>query len=51
MIVVGGAAEALYAFPGKYDLVLKKRLGFIRVAIRNGACLVPVISFGENGKK
>ena len=49
MIVVGGAAEALYAFPGTYDLVLKKRYGFIKVALRNGASLVPVISFGENG--
>ncbi|KAJ3390893.1 Diacylglycerol O-acyltransferase 2 [Lobulomyces angularis] len=48
LIVPGGAAESLYAFPGVYDLVLKKRLGFIKVAVRHGASLVPVIAFGEN---
>ncbi|KAI9142390.1 diacylglycerol O-acyltransferase 2 [Paraphysoderma sedebokerense] len=48
MIVVGGAQESLFAFPGTYDLVLKKRLGFIKLAMRNGASLVPVMSFGEN---
>ncbi|KAJ3196458.1 diacylglycerol O-acyltransferase 1 [Irineochytrium annulatum] len=48
MIVVGGAAEALNAFPYTADLVLKKRLGFIKVALRHGASLVPVFSFGEN---
>lgn len=47
-IVVGGAAEALYAHPGTNDLTLKKRFGFIKVAIREGASLVPVFSFGEN---
>ena len=51
MIVVGGAAEALYAFPGTYDLVIKKRYGFIKAALRNGSHLVPVLSLGENGKK
>ncbi|KAJ3413110.1 diacylglycerol O-acyltransferase 1 [Chytridiales sp. JEL 0842] len=48
MIVVGGAQESLNAFPYTYDLVIKKRLGFIKVALRNGANLVPVFSFGEN---
>ncbi|CAJ0913645.1 406_t:CDS:2, partial [Entrophospora sp. SA101] len=48
MIVVGGAGESLNARPGIYDLVLKKRLGFIKLSIRSGACLVPVFSFGEN---
>lgn len=48
MIVVGGAGESLNARPGVYDLVLKKRQGFIKLAIRNGACLCPVFSFGEN---
>lgn len=27
--------------------VLKKRMGFVRVAMRSGASLVPVIAFGE----
>eukprot|EP00468_Gymnochlora_sp_CCMP2014_P014865 CAMPEP_0167770320 /NCGR_PEP_ID=MMETSP0110_2-20121227/17856_1 /TAXON_ID=629695 /ORGANISM="Gymnochlora sp., Strain CCMP2014" /LENGTH=287 /DNA_ID=CAMNT_0007659489 /DNA_START=194 /DNA_END=1057 /DNA_ORIENTATION=+ len=48
MIVVGGAAEALDARPECMDLTLKRRKGFVRVALRHGACLVPVISFGEN---
>ena len=48
MIVVGGAAESLFAFPNTYDLVIKKRFGFIKLAVMNGASLVPVMSFGEN---
>ncbi|KAF9068411.1 diacylglycerol acyltransferase-domain-containing protein [Rhodocollybia butyracea] len=47
-IVVGGAAESLSAQPGTADLTLRKRLGFIKVAIQHGADLVPVFSFGEN---
>lgn len=47
-IVVGGAAESLSARPGTADLVLRRRLGFIKLAIREGADLVPVFSFGEN---
>ncbi|KIY51889.1 diacylglycerol-acyltransferase [Fistulina hepatica ATCC 64428] len=47
-IVVGGAAESLSARPGTADLTLKRRLGFIKLAIRHGADLVPVFSFGEN---
>lgn len=47
-IVVGGAAESLSARPGTADLTLRRRLGFIKVAIQHGASLVPVFSFGEN---
>ncbi|KZS94498.1 DAGAT-domain-containing protein [Sistotremastrum niveocremeum HHB9708] len=47
-IVVGGAAESLSAHPGTADLTLRKRLGFLKLAIRHGADLVPVFSFGEN---
>jgi 2-acylglycerol O-acyltransferase 2 len=47
-IVVGGAAESLSAHPGTADLTLRKRFGFIKMAIREGADLVPVFSFGEN---
>ncbi|KIK93533.1 hypothetical protein PAXRUDRAFT_509420 [Paxillus rubicundulus Ve08.2h10] len=47
-IVVGGAAESLSARPGTADLTLRRRLGFIKVAIQQGADLVPVFSFGEN---
>lgn len=48
MIVVGGAQESLSASPNKLDLVLKKRLGFVNLAIKTGASLVPVFGFGEN---
>ncbi|EWC46177.1 hypothetical protein DRE_04555 [Drechslerella stenobrocha 248] len=45
-IVVGGAQESLFAKPG--TITLKMRKGFLRVAVRTGAHLVPVLSFGEN---
>ncbi|KAL4933598.1 diacylglycerol acyltransferase type 2A [Aspergillus undulatus] len=47
-IVIGGARESLNASPGSLRLVLKRRKGFIKLAIRTGADLVPVIAFGEN---
>ena len=47
-IVVGGATESLAAHPGTANLTLLKRFGFIKIAIQNGADLVPVFSFGEN---
>lgn len=46
-MIVGGAAEALDAHPKEYKIILKRRKGFIRVAIKSGAPLVPVFSFGE----
>jgi 2-acylglycerol O-acyltransferase 2 len=48
LIVVGGAAESLEAHPGTMNLVLARRKGFVREAIRNGASMVPIVSFGEN---
>jgi len=48
MIVIGGAAEALDARPGENKLVLRKRKGFIRLALETGASLVPIYLFGEN---
>ncbi|KAK3330409.1 diacylglycerol acyltransferase-domain-containing protein [Apodospora peruviana] len=47
-IVVGGARESLEAQPGTMHLVLGERKGFIKLAIRTGADLVPVLAFGEN---
>jgi 2-acylglycerol O-acyltransferase 2 len=47
-IVVGGARESLDAKPGSLKLVLKRRKGFVKLAIRAGADLVPVLAFGEN---
>ncbi len=47
-ILAGGAAEALYAHPGKQDLVLNRRKGFVRLALMTGTPIVPVFAFGEN---
>lgn len=47
-IVIGGARESLDAQPHSIRLVLKRRKGFIKLAIRTGADLVPVLAFGEN---
>lgn len=47
-IVIGGARESLDAKPYKLKLVLKRRKGFVKLAIRTGADLVPVLAFGEN---
>jgi len=46
-LAVGGALESLHAYPGEYDIVLKHRKGFVRVALQTGSSLVPVLSFGE----
>ncbi|XP_011562529.3 2-acylglycerol O-acyltransferase 2-A isoform X1 [Plutella xylostella] len=46
-LIVGGAAEALDAHPGEYKILISRRKGFIRVAMKAGAPLVPVFSFGE----
>ncbi|XP_046849106.1 2-acylglycerol O-acyltransferase 2-like [Xenia sp. Carnegie-2017] len=48
VVVVGGASEALEARPGNYTLVLKNRKGFVKIALKTGASLVPVFCFGEN---
>ncbi|RAL06287.1 diacylglycerol acyltransferase type 2A [Aspergillus ibericus CBS 121593] len=47
-IVIGGARESLDALPHTLRLVLKRRKGFIKLAIHTGADLVPVLAFGEN---
>ena len=36
VIVVGGAAEALDARPGTYDLTLRDRKGFVKIALSTG---------------
>lgn len=47
-IVVGGARESLDGKPYTLRLVLKRRKGFVKLAIRCGADLVPTLAFGEN---
>ncbi|XP_004587246.1 2-acylglycerol O-acyltransferase 3-like [Ochotona princeps] len=48
VITIGGVREALYTAPGRHCLKLLNRKGFIRLALRHGASLVPMYSFGEN---
>lgn len=47
-LIVGGVREQSYAAPDTYKFVLKTRKGFVRIALKTGASLVPAISFGEN---
>ncbi|XP_067948800.1 2-acylglycerol O-acyltransferase 2-A-like [Watersipora subatra] len=47
-VVVGGAIESLEAKSGNFRLILANKKGFIKSALRTGASLVPVYSFGEN---
>jgi len=46
-LVIGGAAESMYTSCTQISLVLKRRYGFIKMALKTGAQLVPTFSFGE----
>ena len=45
----GGATETFNAGHEQYKFFVKRRKGFVKMALRNGAAVVPVITFGENG--
>uniref|UniRef100_H2Z8T5 Acyltransferase n=1 Tax=Ciona savignyi TaxID=51511 RepID=H2Z8T5_CIOSA len=47
-IIPGGAPESLNARPGDVVLILKNRIGFLKMAVTNGVPLVPVFSFGDH---
>lgn len=47
IVMFGGAREAFLSAPNTYKVFLTARKGFIRLAIQNGASLVPAIAFGE----
>jgi len=47
VVVVGAAEEGLDCQPGTTRLLIKKRKGFIKLALQHGAHLVPVFHFGE----
>lgn len=36
ILAVGGAAESFYCQPGSYRIILKRRKGFIKLALKNG---------------
>ncbi|XP_062940733.1 diacylglycerol O-acyltransferase 2-like protein 6, partial [Cynocephalus volans] len=48
IIVVCRATEALLCQPGASTILLKERKGFVKLALKTGAYLVPSYSFGEN---
>lgn len=48
VIALGGAEEFKHLSYGSMDLVLKKRKGFVKIALTTGTSLLPVIGFGEN---
>ncbi|CAN0070092.1 unnamed protein product [Scytosiphon promiscuus] len=47
-IVVGGEHEQILGEFGKEVLYLKNRMGFVKLALRNGVPLVPAYVFGAN---
>lgn len=46
-LVVGGASESMESIPGTYRTIIKRRKGFVKLALKYGTTLVPVFSFGE----
>lgn len=46
-LIPGGAPEALQSHPGTLTCLLKRRKGFVRIALQTGTHLVPIIAFGE----
>lgn len=47
VLIVGGASESLECKPGTYRILVKRRKGFVRLALKHGTPLVPIFSFGE----
>lgn len=47
-LLPGGSEEVFYTNPHNYKFVLKKRKGFVKIALMTGTSIVPVIAFGEN---
>ncbi|CAD1470029.1 unnamed protein product [Heterotrigona itama] len=47
VLIVGGAAEVTESKPNTYRIVMKRRKGFVKLALKNGVPIVPVCSFGE----
>ena len=48
VVVPGGIAEMTKFQPDKEVLYLRKRYGFIRLAMKHGRTIVPMYGFGEN---
>lgn len=49
VLMIGGSREIVHSKPGdQYVFLVNSRRGFARIALEQGASLVPVISFGIN---
>lgn len=47
ILVIGGASESMESMPGTYRTIVKRRKGFVKLALKHGTSIVPVFSFGE----
>ena len=47
-IFIGGARESLFCGKGSTKILLKKRDGFIKLALETGSSIIPVFTFVEN---
>ena len=47
-LVVGGIRDFVEQRPDEFRLVVRRRRGFCRIALKTGTHLVPVIAFGED---
>ena len=47
VLLIGGAQEAINSHPNDYTVFLKRRKGFVRLALATGTPIVPVVTFGE----
>ena len=47
VIYVGGMVELFHSTPKRETVFLKKRKGFVKIALRTGADLIPIYSFGN----
>lgn len=48
-LLVGGVEEIFHSTAGKFQILLKKRRGYIRIAQQTGVPLVPLVTLEENG--
>ena len=49
VLLLGGVPEMDNWKEDEVRIFLKKRRGFVKMALKHGACLVPTFSFGESG--